>query len=120
MNVLARSSTKNRICTKKGILNIFSETDGKDAKKFLGDIFVSIIELNWGWINFIFAAGFFVSWVAFALIWYIIFWVHGDFLDHGELVKKAKQFKKATGVIAKVILFFRFTTLEIRWQYATK
>ena len=54
MNVLARTSTKNRICTKKGILNIFSETDGKEAQKFLGDIFVSIIELNWGWINFIF------------------------------------------------------------------
>jgi len=88
MNVLARSSTKNRICTKKGILNIFSETDGKDAKKFLGDIFVSIIELNWGWINFIFAAGFFVSWVAFALIWYIIFWVHGDFLDHDSQLWK--------------------------------
>ena len=118
MNVLARTSTKNRICTKKGILNIFSEADGKEAQKFLGDIFVSIIELNWGWINFIFAAGFFVSWVAFALIWYIIFWVHGDFLDHGELLKKCK---KATGVgNCKSNSFFRFTTLEIRWQYATK
>ena len=94
MNVLARTSTKNRICTKKGILNIFSETDVKETRKFLGDIFVSIIELNWGWINFIFAAGFFVSWVAFALIWYIIFWVHGDFVDHGKLLKKQNNLSR--------------------------
>ena len=79
LNVLAKKATKNRICTKKGALNIFSETEVHQTHKFLGDIFVSIIELNWGWINLIFAASFFLSWVGFALIWYLLFWIHGDF-----------------------------------------
>ena len=79
LNVLAKKSTQSRICTKKGALNIFTDTEVNQTHKFLGDIFVSIIELNWYWINFIFAASFFLSWLGFALIWYLIFWVHGDF-----------------------------------------
>ena len=39
-------------------------------------------------------------------------------INDGELVKK-KQCKKVTGV-CKYDYNFRFTTLEIRWQYATE
>jgi len=80
LNVLARTSTKNRICTKKGELNLFTDTEvEKETKNFFGDIFVSVIKLNWGWINFIFATFFFLSWLVFAVIWYWILWSHGDF-----------------------------------------
>jgi potassium inwardly-rectifying channel subfamily J len=38
-----------------------------------------MIDLNWGWIYVIFAAAFFLSWLAFAIVWYITLWSHGDF-----------------------------------------
>ena len=81
LNVLARQSTKNRICFKNGYLNTFTPSEENQAHKFLQDIFVSIIDLNWGWIYVIFAAAFFLSWLGFAVIWYLTFWIHGDFAD---------------------------------------
>merc|ERR1711971_1532803 len=81
LNVLARQSTKNRICFKNGYLNTFTPSEENQAHKFLQDIFVSIIDLNWGWIYVIFAAAFFLSWLGFAIVWYLTFWVHGDFAD---------------------------------------
>ena len=57
LNVLARQADKNRICFKNGNLNIFTpgEEVNQQTNKFLGDFFISMIELNWMWINVIFA-----------------------------------------------------------------
>ena len=77
LNVLARQATKNRIVAKNGMLNTVGSADGK-KHKFFKDIFISLIDLNWGWIFLLFAAGFFLSWLAFAVVWYLTFLVHGD------------------------------------------
>ena len=79
LNVLARQATKNRICFKNGWLNTYTSTDEAQAHKFFQDIFVSMIDINWGWIYVIFAATFFLSWLGFAIVWYLTFFVHGDF-----------------------------------------
>lgn len=100
LNVLARQSTKNRICFKNGYLNTFTPTDENQAHKFLQDIFVSIIDLNWGWIYVIFAAAFFLSWLAFAVVWYLTCWVHGDFelenTQNAEFTPCASEIKDFT------------------------
>ena len=66
----------------------------------LQDIFVSIIDLNWGWIYVIFAAAFFLSWLAFAVVWYLTFLVHGDFepenQNNDDFVPCASQIKDFT------------------------
>ena len=54
LNVLARQATKNRICFKNGFLNTFTDTEVTQTNKFLGDIYVSMIELNWLWIIVLF------------------------------------------------------------------
>ena len=43
-----------------------------------------MIDLNWGWIYVIFASAFFISWLGFAVVWWLTFWVHGDFEDHSD------------------------------------
>ena len=77
LNVLARQATKNRIVNKNGMLNTVGSADGK-KHKFFKDIFISLIDLNWGWIFLLFAAGFFLSWLGFAVVWYLTFLAHGD------------------------------------------
>ena len=77
--MLARQSTKNRICFKNGYLNTFTPSEETQTHKVLQDIFVTVIDLNWGWIYVIFAAAFFLSWLGFAIVWYLTFWLHGDF-----------------------------------------
>ena len=75
----AKQATRNRICFKNGWLNTYTSAEESQAHKLLQDIFVSIIDLNWGWIYVIFAAAFFLSWLGFAVVWYLTFLVHGDF-----------------------------------------
>ena len=81
LNVLARQSTKNRICFKNGYLNTFTPSEEAQTHKFLQDIFVSMIDLSWAWIYVIFAAAFFLSWLTFAIVLYLTFWLHGDFME---------------------------------------
>ena len=38
-----------------------------------------MIDLSWWWIFFLFAAAFFLSWLGFAVVWYLTLLVHGDF-----------------------------------------
>ena len=76
LNVLARQSTKNRIVAKNGTLNTTNEYH---STKFWKDIFITLIDINWGWIFALFASAFFTSWLLFAVIWYLTFLQHGDF-----------------------------------------
>lgn len=92
LNVLARQSTRNRIVGKNGGLNIINSAEGK-SHKFFKDIFISIIDLNWGWIFFMFAAAFFLSWLGFAVIWYGTFYIHGDFDPDNLERAKNKTFR---------------------------
>ena len=81
LNVLARQSTKNRIVAKNGQLNTINEYV---STKFWKDIFITMIDMNWGWIFLVFASAFFSSWLIFAVIWYVTFWQHGDFLPENQ------------------------------------
>ena len=81
LNVLARQSTKNRIVAKNGQLNTINEYH---SAKFWKDIFITLIDVNWGWIFLLFASAFFSSWLFFAVIWYATFWQHGDFLPENK------------------------------------
>ena len=81
LNVLARQSTKNRIVAKNGQLNTINEYH---SSKFWKDIFITLIDINWGWIFLLFASAFFSSWLFFAVIWYATFWQHGDFLPENR------------------------------------
>ena len=97
LNVLARQSTKNRIVAKNGTLNTINEYH---SSKFWKDIFITLIDINWGWIFLLFASAFFSSWLLFAVIWYGTFWVHGDFepenIANGSFVPCASEIKDFT------------------------
>jgi len=82
LNVLARQSTKNRIVAKNGQLNTINEYV---STKFWKDIFITMIDMHWGWIFLVFASAFFSSWLIFAVIWYLTFWQHGDFLPENQI-----------------------------------
>lgn len=87
LNVLSRQSTKNRIVAKNGQLNTVNEYV---STKFWKDIFITMIDLHWGWIFVVFASAFFSSWLFFAIIWYATFWQHGDFLPENIASIKAE------------------------------
>ncbi len=43
-----------------------------------------MIDLGWRWIFLTFAASFFISWLLFAVIWYLVVLVHGDLIPEED------------------------------------
>eukprot|EP00095_Tigriopus_kingsejongensis_P004647 maker-scaffold29_size597861-snap-gene-3.9 protein:Tk04647 transcript:maker-scaffold29_size597861-snap-gene-3.9-mRNA-1 annotation:"g protein-activated inward rectifier potassium channel 3-like isoform x3" len=78
LNVLSKQSTRNRIVSKNGTLNTMSAAYGK-RHHFLKDIFITMIDIGWGWIFVVFATVFILSWLLFAIVWYLTILQHGDF-----------------------------------------
>ena len=61
-----------------------TEDDSLFSCKYVKDIFISTLNLSWSWIYLLFSAAFLGSWLIFAVVWYIIFLVHGDYNSDGN------------------------------------
>ncbi|CAF0881878.1 unnamed protein product [Rotaria sordida] len=70
--------TQQRLITKDGNIN-FRRLHIEDRIRYLKDIFISLLDLPWIWILFLFIFCFVTSWILFAIIWYVIMIIHGDF-----------------------------------------
>jgi len=89
LNVIRAQAKRNRVVSKHGHINTFNRPEeALEQHRYLKDIFTSAIDLPWSWTLFAFATSFFISWLFFAVIWYLVVLVHGDlssdFLDNGN------------------------------------
>lgn len=50
----------------------------KRRMRFLQDIFTTLVDTQWRWTLLAFALSFILSWLAFAVIWWLIAFTHGD------------------------------------------
>ncbi|KAK4874589.1 hypothetical protein RN001_013949 [Aquatica leii] len=69
---------KRRAVFKNGDCNILHSRIAKHRIKFLQDIFTTLVDTQWRWTLIIFALSFFLSWLGFAVIWWLISLTHGD------------------------------------------
>ena len=51
----------------------------EDRSRYLKDIFTSLLDLSWLWILILFVICFALSWLLFAVLWFLIMYVHDDF-----------------------------------------
>lgn len=79
LNRMARSTTQRRLLLKNGEVNISRFNIEKRRRQYLADIFTTLIDLKWRYTLFLFTLGFCLSWLAFALIWYLLMYTYGDF-----------------------------------------
>jgi len=70
---------RKRIVSKKGHINIGKTKVSKRRRRFLSDIFNTLLDMKWRYVHIIFFFSFIGSWLFFAVIWYIIIYYHGDF-----------------------------------------
>lgn len=49
--------------------------------RFLQDIFTTLVDSQWRWTLMVFALSFVLSWLGFAVIWWLIAFTHGDLED---------------------------------------
>ncbi|XP_023243770.1 G protein-activated inward rectifier potassium channel 3-like [Centruroides sculpturatus] len=72
---------RKRVVLKNGVVNLSKERVSKRGQRYLQDIFTTMVDIKWRWNLLVFALGFILSWLGFAVIWWLIAMAHGDF-DH--------------------------------------
>ncbi len=82
LGVLARKSERRRIVLKDGGCNLEGIRGGK-SHHLIRDFFITALRRSWWVIFACFAAAFLLSWLLFAVVWYLTVLAHGD-LAGGE------------------------------------
>ena len=72
-------SHSKRIVSKKGIVHTERSHVSKRKRRYLSDFFNTMLDIKWRFVLLIFTLSFFLSWWAFAVIWWIIMWIRSDF-----------------------------------------
>ena len=70
---------RKRIVSKRGVVNIGQNHMDQERFRFITDFFNTMLDMKWRYVLTIFTLSFFLSWLAFAAVWYAVFYVHGDF-----------------------------------------
>lgn len=77
---LFASRQKRRLVFKDGSCNVSSGNVTKRNRKYLIDIFTTLVDMKWRYNLLMFSLAFVLSWVIFGVIWYVIAVAHGDHL----------------------------------------
>ena len=76
---------RRRLIDKNGECNVSNVHVKARNRRYIADIFTTLIDMKWRWILLLFALAFVASWNCFAFVWFIISLHHGD-LDREWLV----------------------------------
>ncbi|XP_034247443.1 G protein-activated inward rectifier potassium channel 3-like isoform X3 [Thrips palmi] len=69
---------RRRAVLKNGECNVLQSKISNMNLRFLQDIFTTLVDVQWRWTLLVFSLSFFLSWLTFALIWWLIAFTHGD------------------------------------------
>lgn len=72
---------RRRAIQKNGDCNVLQKNIAQRRIRFLQDIFTTLVDSQWRWTLLVFALSFILSWLGFAVIWWLIAFTHGDFED---------------------------------------
>lgn len=76
---------RRRVMGKSGQLNILRKNfTSKHQRRFIRDIFYTMVDSKWRFTFIIFSIWYIVSWLFFAFVWLMISTIHGD-LDEDHL-----------------------------------
>nr|XP_012224303.1 PREDICTED: uncharacterized protein LOC105673332 isoform X3 [Linepithema humile] len=70
---------RRRAVLKNGDCNVLQSRISRRSLRFLQDIFTTLVDTQWRWTLLCFILSFLLSWLGFAVIWWLIAFTHGDF-----------------------------------------
>ncbi|XP_052763035.1 G protein-activated inward rectifier potassium channel 3-like [Mya arenaria] len=76
---------RRRLVYKNGEVNITQANIRKRRRRYLADIFTTLVDIQWRYNLLVFTLAFIFSWLIFALIWWLICFSHGD-LDEQNMI----------------------------------
>ena len=75
---------RKRVIQKNGLTNVSYKNISKKRRRYFNDLYTTLLDSSWNYCVLLFTASFFGSWMFFAILYYIIAYIHGD-LDMGHL-----------------------------------
>lgn len=106
----ATRKVRRRAILKNGDCNILQSRISKHRLRFLQDIFTTLVDSQWRWTLIAFALSFLLSWLAFAVIWWLISFTHGDLeLNHLPPVQEENEWKPCVSNIFDFTSCFLFS-----------
>ncbi|CAH0563765.1 unnamed protein product [Brassicogethes aeneus] len=76
---------RKRVVFKHGDCNVVQGNVAKRRRRYLQDIFTTLVDAQWRWTLAVFSLNFLLSWLLFAVVWWLIVYTHGDLTDHSAL-----------------------------------
>ncbi|XP_068631689.1 G protein-activated inward rectifier potassium channel 3 isoform X2 [Battus philenor] len=90
----ATRRTRRRAILKNGECNILKSRISQRRLRFLQDMFTTLVDAQWRWTLLVFTLSFILSWLGFALIWWLIAFTHGDLeIDHLPPMQESSNWK---------------------------
>ncbi|XP_033215316.1 inward rectifier potassium channel 2-like isoform X2 [Belonocnema kinseyi] len=69
---------RKRVVLKHGECNVVQGNVAKRRRRYLQDIFTTLVDAQWRWTLLVFSMNFLLSWLGFAIVWWLIVYTHGD------------------------------------------
>ncbi|XP_063240275.1 ATP-sensitive inward rectifier potassium channel 11-like [Bacillus rossius redtenbacheri] len=76
--------SRRRAVLKSGDCNVVQSHVRHRGRRFLKDVFTTLVDARWRWTLLAFALSFVLSWLAFAAVWLVVALAHGDLEGAGE------------------------------------
>ncbi|XP_020300461.1 uncharacterized protein LOC109864053 isoform X2 [Pseudomyrmex gracilis] len=70
---------RRRAVLKNGDCNVLQSRISRRSLRFLQDLFTTLVDTQWRWTLLCFILSFLLSWLGFAVLWWLIAFTHGDF-----------------------------------------
>lgn len=73
-----RGFSERRLVKKNGELKVLAKNVPGKTRRYLADIFTTMIDLRWKWVILIFASSYIISWTMFGFIWWLVAILRGS------------------------------------------
>lgn len=95
---------RRRAVFKNGDCNVVQKHLQRRRVRFLQDMYTTMVDWQWRWTLLAFALSFILSWLFFALIWWLIMYTHGD-LEELHLPHNQGELRSAIIISDKLIVW---------------
>jgi hypothetical protein len=89
---------RKRVIFKHGDVNVVQGNVAKRRRRYMQDIFTTLVDIQWRWTILVFALNFTLSWLFLGVVWYLIAYAHGDieFFDEMSKAEDPEIYKSLT------------------------
>merc|ERR1719369_700716 len=72
---------KKRVVLKDGLTNVTYKNISKKRRRYISDLYTTLLDSSWTYCVLMFTTSFYGSWIIFGGIYYLICYLHGDFVE---------------------------------------